>query len=186
MVLTSSCCFNSIFRFFCGLPATCVCAMLQSQISEMKSSQTQNSSQLRSLLLDPSVNLVFLRLTKEMDTCMEKLKEAQNEFSAWKFTADRCMQHNYLVTLYSYITDITLRLPQRTAKTCHSLIYGQPVMAQRGHRRRPLRTGRVFVVRNWCRGGSAGSGASSVGQLTVLSGPAVKIGGMLFPERQHL
>ncbi|XP_070189055.1 pre-mRNA-splicing regulator WTAP-like isoform X2 [Littorina saxatilis] len=61
------------------------------QIAEMKSSQSQNSAQLRSLLLDPAVNLVFQRMAKEMDDCKEKLKQSQNELSAWKFTADSQM-----------------------------------------------------------------------------------------------
>lgn len=82
-------------------------ALFQNQIAEMKSSQTQNSAQLRSLLLDPAVNLVFQRMAKEMDDCKEKLKQTQNELSAWKFTADRCISQSNLVTLYSCITDIT-------------------------------------------------------------------------------
>ncbi|KAL8594160.1 hypothetical protein ACOMHN_018100 [Nucella lapillus] len=61
------------------------------QIAEMKASQTQNSAQLRSLLLDPAVNLVFQRMAKEMDDCKEKLKQTQNELNAWKFTADSQM-----------------------------------------------------------------------------------------------
>ncbi|XP_076445389.1 pre-mRNA-splicing regulator WTAP-like [Babylonia areolata] len=61
------------------------------QIAEMKASQTQNSAQLRSLLLDPAVNLVFQRMAKEMDDCKEKLKQTQNERNAWKFTADSQM-----------------------------------------------------------------------------------------------
>ncbi|PVD29073.1 hypothetical protein C0Q70_11670 [Pomacea canaliculata] len=61
------------------------------QITEMKAAQTQNSAQLRSLLLDPAVNLVFQRMAKEMEDCKEKLKQTQNELSAWKFTPDSQM-----------------------------------------------------------------------------------------------
>lgn len=61
------------------------------QIAEMKASQTQNSAQLRSLLLDPAVNLVFQRMAKEMEDLKEKYKQTQNELSAWKFTADSQM-----------------------------------------------------------------------------------------------
>lgn len=75
------------------------------QVAEMKTAQTQNSAQLRSLLLDPAVNLVFQRMAKDMEDCKEKLKQTQNELSAWKFTADRCISQNTLVTLYSSITD---------------------------------------------------------------------------------
>lgn len=68
------------------------------QIAEMKQAQTQNSAQLRSMLLDPAVNLVFQRITKEMDESQEKLKQTQNELSAWKFTPDRCLSP-LLITL---------------------------------------------------------------------------------------
>lgn len=61
------------------------------QVAEMKTAQTQNSAQLRSLLLDPAVNLVFQRMAKDMEDCKEKLKQTQNELSAWKFTADSQM-----------------------------------------------------------------------------------------------
>lgn len=57
----------------------------------MKQAQTQNTAQLRSMLLDPAINLVFQRMAKEMDEHKEKLKQKQNELSAWKFTPDRCL-----------------------------------------------------------------------------------------------
>ncbi|XP_005104701.1 pre-mRNA-splicing regulator WTAP [Aplysia californica] len=58
------------------------------QIQEMKQAQTQNTAQLRSMLLDPAINLVFQRMAGEMDEHKEKLKQKQNELSAWKFTPD--------------------------------------------------------------------------------------------------
>ncbi|KAK3090061.1 hypothetical protein FSP39_008891 [Pinctada imbricata] len=58
------------------------------QIQEFKQSQTQNTAQLKSMLLDPAVNLVFQRMTKEMEDSQEKLRQTQNELSAWKFTPD--------------------------------------------------------------------------------------------------
>ncbi|XP_062566979.1 pre-mRNA-splicing regulator WTAP-like [Saccostrea cucullata] len=58
------------------------------QIQEFKQSQTQNKAQLQKMHLDPAVNLVFQRMTKEMEECQEKLKQTQNELSAWKFTPD--------------------------------------------------------------------------------------------------
>lgn len=64
---------------------------LQNQIQEMKQAQTQNTAQLRSMLLDPAINLVFQRMAREMDEHKEKLKQKQNELSAWKFTPDRCL-----------------------------------------------------------------------------------------------
>lgn len=58
------------------------------QIQEMKQAQTQNTAQLRSMLLDPAINLVFQRMAKEMDDHKDKLKQKQNELTAWKFTPD--------------------------------------------------------------------------------------------------
>ncbi|KAL5010214.1 hypothetical protein ScPMuIL_012519 [Solemya velum] len=58
------------------------------QIQEMKQAQAQSTSQLRSMLLDPTINLVFQRMMKEMEESQEKLKQTQNELSAWKFTPD--------------------------------------------------------------------------------------------------
>jgi hypothetical protein len=40
------------------------------------------------MLLDPAINLMFLRMKKEMDICKEKLEQAQNDLAAWKFTPD--------------------------------------------------------------------------------------------------
>lgn len=57
----------------------------------MKQAQAQSTSQLRSMLLDPTINLVFQRMMKEMEESQEKLKQTQNELSAWKFTPDRCL-----------------------------------------------------------------------------------------------
>ncbi|GFR72227.1 pre-mRNA-splicing regulator WTAP-like, partial [Elysia marginata] len=58
------------------------------QIQEMKQAQTQNTAQLRSMLLDPAINLVFQRMAKEMDDHKDKLKQKQNDLTAWKFTPD--------------------------------------------------------------------------------------------------
>ncbi|XP_045195919.2 pre-mRNA-splicing regulator WTAP-like [Mercenaria mercenaria] len=58
------------------------------QIAELKHAQTQGTTQLKSMLLDPAVNIVFQRMAKEMEEAQEKLKQTQNELSAWKFTPD--------------------------------------------------------------------------------------------------
>ncbi len=44
------------------------------------------------MLLDPAINLVFQRMKKEVDSCKEKLEQAQNDLAAWKFTPDRSDQ----------------------------------------------------------------------------------------------
>jgi len=71
---------------------------LQNQIGEMKQAQTQGTAQLKSMLLDPAVNIVFQRMSKELEEAQEKLKQTQNELSAWKFTPDRCISSFALVT----------------------------------------------------------------------------------------
>ena len=43
--------------------------------------------ELRSTLLDPAVNLLFQRMKTDLDSEKEKLEQAQNDLSAWKFTA---------------------------------------------------------------------------------------------------
>uniref|UniRef100_A0A0L8HLG3 Pre-mRNA-splicing regulator WTAP n=1 Tax=Octopus bimaculoides TaxID=37653 RepID=A0A0L8HLG3_OCTBM len=69
------------------------------QIQEFKAAQTPSTNQLRSMLLDPAINLVFQHMAKEMEECKERQKQTQNELSAWKFTADRCdISHLNLVT----------------------------------------------------------------------------------------
>lgn len=72
--------------------------VFQNQIAEMKQAQTQGTSQLKSMLLDPAVNTVFQRMAKELEEAQEKLKQTQNELSAWKFTPDRCISSLALVT----------------------------------------------------------------------------------------
>ena len=54
----------------------------------MKRAQNPSSSQLRGMLLDPAINLMFQRMKKEMEQSKEKLEQAQNDLAAWKFTPD--------------------------------------------------------------------------------------------------
>nr|XP_006825328.1 PREDICTED: pre-mRNA-splicing regulator WTAP-like [Saccoglossus kowalevskii] len=57
-----------------------------SQITELK--QNATSAQLRSVLLDPAINILFHRMKKDLEESRDKLEEAQNEMGAWKFTPD--------------------------------------------------------------------------------------------------
>lgn len=59
-----------------------------SQLSELKTSQVGSSGMLRSVLLDPAVNLLVQRLKHELTTTKARLEETQNELNAWKFTPD--------------------------------------------------------------------------------------------------
>merc|ERR1719391_1391886 len=55
---------------------------MTAQIAELK------AAQLRQTLIDPAVNLVIQKLTKECDQQKKAAEEAQNELAAWKFTPD--------------------------------------------------------------------------------------------------
>ena len=61
---------------------------MSSQIAELKAAQAPSSAALRNTLLDPAVNLVIQRLTRECDSLKKQAEEAQNELAAWKFTPD--------------------------------------------------------------------------------------------------
>ena len=61
---------------------------MTAQIAELKSAQAPSSAQLRQTLLDPAVNLVIQKMSKECDQQKKAAEEAQNELAAWKFTAD--------------------------------------------------------------------------------------------------
>ncbi|XP_028414076.1 pre-mRNA-splicing regulator WTAP-like [Dendronephthya gigantea] len=61
---------------------------LLTQIHDLKQAQNPAGAQLRSTLLDPAVNIVFQRMKSELDETKEKLEQAQNDLSAWKFTPD--------------------------------------------------------------------------------------------------
>ena len=62
---------------------------LQNQINELKQAQNPSAAQLRSMLLDPAINLMFQRMKKEMEVAKDKQEQAQNDLAAWKFTPDR-------------------------------------------------------------------------------------------------
>ncbi|XP_029901012.1 pre-mRNA-splicing regulator WTAP-like isoform X3 [Myripristis murdjan] len=59
------------------------------QIQYLKQTQRPSFAQLRSSMVDPAVNLFFLKMRRELDETKDKLEQAQNELSAWKFTPDR-------------------------------------------------------------------------------------------------
>uniref|UniRef100_A0AAY5L1G8 Pre-mRNA-splicing regulator WTAP n=1 Tax=Esox lucius TaxID=8010 RepID=A0AAY5L1G8_ESOLU len=58
------------------------------QIQYLKQAQQPSVAQLRSTLVDPAVNLFFLKMKSELEENKDKLEQAQNELSAWKFTPD--------------------------------------------------------------------------------------------------
>jgi chromosome segregation ATPase len=59
------------------------------QLQDLKESQSSESSNLHSMSLDPAVNLLYQQLSTELKSSKEKLEQAQNDLSAWKFTPDR-------------------------------------------------------------------------------------------------
>ncbi|XP_072302566.1 pre-mRNA-splicing regulator WTAP-like [Eucyclogobius newberryi] len=58
------------------------------QIQYLKQVQQPSAAQLRSAMVDPAINLVFLKMKTELEQTKDKLEQAQNELSAWKFTPD--------------------------------------------------------------------------------------------------
>ena len=63
--------------------------LLQTQIQYLKQVQQPSAAQLRSAMVDPAINLLFLKMKGELEQTKDKLEQAQNELSAWKFTPDR-------------------------------------------------------------------------------------------------
>lgn len=62
--------------------------VFQNQNAELKASQAPTIAALRSVLLDPAVNILFQKLKAELQATKSKLEDTQNELSAWKFTPD--------------------------------------------------------------------------------------------------
>ena len=61
---------------------------LSNQVSELKAAQVPSTTQLRSTLVDPGVNVIIQQLQKELEEARKKQQETQEELSAWKFTPD--------------------------------------------------------------------------------------------------
>lgn len=53
------------------------------QLTELKSSIPAKSN-----LVDPAINLIFIKLKAELKATKAKLEDTQNELTAWKFTPD--------------------------------------------------------------------------------------------------
>ncbi|KAB0350320.1 hypothetical protein FD754_015177 [Muntiacus muntjak] len=60
------------------------------QIQYLKQVQQPSVAQLRSTMVDPAINLLFLKMKSELEQTnwKDKLEQAQNELSAWKFKPD--------------------------------------------------------------------------------------------------
>ncbi|CAH2250047.1 pre-mRNA-splicing regulator WTAP [Pelobates cultripes] len=58
------------------------------QIQHLKQVQQPSVAQLRTTMVDPAINLFFLKMKSELEQTKDKLEQAQNELSAWKFTPD--------------------------------------------------------------------------------------------------
>lgn len=61
---------------------------LLAQIQELKQPQTPSATQLQNMLIDPAVNVLFEKMKTEVTDTKDKLEQAQNDLSAWKFTPD--------------------------------------------------------------------------------------------------
>ncbi|XP_068609772.1 pre-mRNA-splicing regulator WTAP [Brachionichthys hirsutus] len=58
------------------------------QIQYLKQVQQPSAAQLRGSMVDPAINLFFLKMKAELEQTKDKLEQGQNELSAWKFTPD--------------------------------------------------------------------------------------------------
>ena len=74
---------------------------VQNQITDLKQSMNPSSSQLQSMLLDPAINLLFVHMKREMDSCRTQLDQSQKDLAAWKFTPDRLDSWHCLLQLDS-------------------------------------------------------------------------------------
>jgi len=61
---------------------------LVAQVTELKGAQAPSTTLLRNTLLDPAVNLLIQKLTKECENLKKQAEDKQNELAAWKFTPD--------------------------------------------------------------------------------------------------
>ena len=55
---------------------------------ELKRSLAPSTSNLRTTLLDPCVNLLFQKMQSQIKELQTKLEKAEEELNAWSFTAD--------------------------------------------------------------------------------------------------
>lgn len=67
---------------------------------DLKQAQSPENSQLNSMMIDPAVNLLFKRMKAELTDAKDKLEQAQNDLSAWKFTPDRLVLHICILMYY--------------------------------------------------------------------------------------
>ena len=56
------------------------------------------------MLVDPAVNLVFQQMSTGLKESRDKLEQAQNDLSAWKFTPDRLARRIVLIVESSLFT----------------------------------------------------------------------------------
>ncbi|MBZ3887439.1 Pre-mRNA-splicing regulator WTAP [Sciurus carolinensis] len=58
------------------------------QIPYFKQVQQLSVTQMRSTMVDPGINLFFLKMKSELEHTKDKLEQVQNELSAWKYMPD--------------------------------------------------------------------------------------------------
>ena len=73
---------------------------MQAQVHDLKQAQSPENSQLNSMMIDPAVNLLFKRMKAELTDAKDKLEQAQNDLSAWKFTPDRLVLQTCILIYY--------------------------------------------------------------------------------------
>uniref|UniRef100_A0A2K5U419 Pre-mRNA-splicing regulator WTAP n=1 Tax=Macaca fascicularis TaxID=9541 RepID=A0A2K5U419_MACFA len=79
-------------------------------IQYLKQVQQPSVAQLRSTMLDPAINLFFLKMKGELEQTKDKLEQAQNELSAWKFTPDSQTGEKLMFAQYSSFLSLKVGL----------------------------------------------------------------------------
>ena len=98
----------------------------QTQIHDLKQAQNPSSIQLRSTLLDPAVNLLFQRMKTDLDSEKEKLEQAQNDLSAWKFTPDRWWKFSRTQLL---VARTQQRIKVNWTRSSHKILFVCPMVS---------------------------------------------------------
>ncbi|MGH0121487.1 UNVERIFIED_CONTAM: hypothetical protein FKN15_023785 [Acipenser sinensis] len=91
------------------------------QIQYLKQVQQPSAAQLRSSMVDPAINLFFLKMKGELEQTKDKLEQAQNELSAWKFTPDRCV----CIPPYPELNDFIIQLDEEVEGMQSTILFLQ-------------------------------------------------------------
>ena len=108
--------------------------LTQTQVHDLKQAQSPSTAQLHSMLMDPAVNLMFLKMKSELKDVKEKLAQAQTDLSAWKFSTDRSVPATVsIVRKRPLLTDYCTSSIDRCLMTTCLLLYHMICLLCRMH-----------------------------------------------------